>query len=321
MKFLASSALPSSLSPPPVDDQLARRRLELNAPKTEDDSTVRALASFLDFLPNEGRHPLSQFVSGCSNATLYSLAEYLISSILIPIRTRAITPEFSPSPFEDNGAQVQEEASSMDQPPTRNKQKQLKQQCLDRDDHRCMATGISDVKADGIGTVRLGFTAHTVLAHIIPYSIGTSEDKKTDHKVAQMWATVKRLFPRIELGLILLPEIRNAFDRFGIAFEPIENNHEYQNLTLGPEFLTIFTLYLPPPTDHGYRLVTFQAHTNTPLPSPAILQAHATLANILHASGIGEHIENIMREFEETRYLAPDGSDDIYRLISIRLRA
>lgn len=88
MKFLASSALPSSLSPPPVDDQLARRRLELNAPKTEDDSTVRALASFLDFLPNEGRHPLSQFVSGCSNATLYSLAEYLISSILIPSESR-----------------------------------------------------------------------------------------------------------------------------------------------------------------------------------------------------------------------------------------
>ncbi|KKZ66440.1 hypothetical protein EMCG_07832 [[Emmonsia] crescens] len=84
-----------------------------------------------------------------------------------------------------------------------------------------MVTGISDLKAAGIGTFRLGFTAHTVLAHIIPYSIGTPDDRKTDHKVAQMWATIKRLFPRIELGLILLPEIRNAFDRFELAFERI----------------------------------------------------------------------------------------------------
>lgn len=67
----------------------------------------------------------------------------------------------------------------MDQPPTRNKQEQLKQQCLDRDDHRCMATSIIDANADGIGTVRHGLTASTELAHIIPYSVGMWEDKKT----------------------------------------------------------------------------------------------------------------------------------------------
>jgi hypothetical protein len=58
---------------------------------------------------------------------------------------------------------------------------------------------------------------------------------------------------------------------------------------------------LPAPNAQGERIVRFakQPGVNIELPSPAILEAHAALARVLHASGMAEQIEKFLRDQEE----------------------
>ena len=51
--------------------------------------------------------------------------------------------------------------------------------------------------------------------------------------------------------------------------------------------------------------------------SPESLKVHASLCQVLHASGAGEVIKQILREWERFRVLAEDGGDA--ELLSARL--
>lgn len=61
------------------------------------------------------------------------------------------------------------------------------------------------------------------------------------------------------------------------------------------------------------------------LPNPAILDCHYRIAEILNASGMGKIIDRIIYDWENIRdsegcgYLAPDGSSDLERLLSVGL--
>lgn len=57
--------------------------------------------------------------------------------------------------------------------------------------------------------------------------------------------------------------------------------------------------------------------TSYELPSPAILEAHAAVARILNATGMGEKIEDTLRDREELRCLATDGSTDVHSLLLV----
>lgn len=52
------------------------------------------------------------------------------------------------------------------------------------------------------------------------------------------------------------------------------------------------------------------------LPDPTLLGVHAAIARFLHMSGMGEHIDRIMRDRENIRCLAPDGSTNIGELLA-----
>lgn len=56
---------------------------------------------------------------------------------------------------------------------------------------------------------------------------------------------------------------------------------------------------------------------NYPEVSPLYVSIHASLAQVLHASGAGEAIDKILREWEQYRVLSQDGSDA--DLLSARL--
>jgi hypothetical protein len=56
---------------------------------------------------------------------------------------------------------------------------------------------------------------------------------------------------------------------------------------------------------------------NYPEISPLYLCIHASLAQVLHASGAGEAIDKILREWEQYRVLSRDGRDA--ELLSARL--
>jgi hypothetical protein len=72
---------------------------------------------------------------------------------------------------------------------------------------------------------------------------------------------------------------------------------------------------LPAPNAQGDRIVKFESHNGLDLPSRNLLQTHAALARILHASGMVEHIDKIMEERLEVRGLASDGSTNTQRLL------
>ncbi|KAG2008082.1 hypothetical protein CC2G_013552 [Coprinopsis cinerea AmutBmut pab1-1] len=45
-----------------------------------------------------------------------------------------------------------------------------------------------------------------------------------------------------------------------------------------------------------------------PLPNPRCLEIHAACAKVAHLSGAAEYLENVLRDYEETRVLAEDGT-------------
>jgi hypothetical protein len=55
-------------------------------------------------------------------------------------------------------------------------------------------------------------------------------------------------------------------------------------------------------------VVRFRAAADTPLPDPYLLSMHHALAEVLNASGMGETVDSYLRDLEELKCLAEDGS-------------
>lgn len=76
---------------------------------------------------------------------------------------------------------------------------------------------------------------------------------------------------------------------------------------------------LPPPNEHGDRLVRLMRSNGCDLPDPVLLEAHAAITKILHASGKVEEIDSIWRDKYKIKYLSPNGNTDIGRILSVLL--
>ncbi|KAL1967979.1 hypothetical protein VTN77DRAFT_2396 [Rasamsonia byssochlamydoides] len=320
------STIPAVVDARAAEDRVARYRL-----KNNDDRTKQVLSSFLQFLQAEGRQVLADFIANTvDDRVLFSLYKHLLTSILVPMKARSATPTVTPSPFDDNDDAVKQIAASMDESPSRKSQAQLEKLCLHRDNFRCMVTGIVDVDSKGMRASLAGISGPTQLSHILPLSIGRWDNNKQDHAVSQVWATLTKCFPRIELGpsdinhptnlMTLYDTVHSAFGKFTLAFEPtssspFDESNEYKVLTFGRKYPTVLDIHLPQPNAHGDRIVKFEKYADVDLPSPVLLQIHAALANILHASGTAEYIDKVMEEREEIQCLASNGSTNIQRLL------
>ena len=65
-------------------------------------------------------------------------------------------------------------------------------------------------------------------------------------------------------------------------------------------------------------IVEFTAHSGLyELPSPELLRLHAAVAQVLHASGLAELIDNVHEDRDIIRCLAEDGSTPISRLLLV----
>ncbi|GIJ82631.1 hypothetical protein Asppvi_001140 [Aspergillus pseudoviridinutans] len=65
------------------------------------------------------------------------------------------------------------------------------------------------------------------------------------------------------------------------------------------------------------KIVTFTKQSDSELPSRALLETHAAIAEILHASGQGEQIDELLYDWDTLRCLASDGSTDLQSLLSL----
>ncbi|PGH21650.1 hypothetical protein AJ80_03083 [Polytolypa hystricis UAMH7299] len=170
-------------------------------------------------------------------------------------------------------------------------------------------------------------TVPTELCHIIPFSLGNWEKKEEDHQISEIWTTLKRLFPRIGLGpsdindptnlMTLWPSAYAAFGDFSLAFEPTGKENEYNVIPLGMKH-THLKRDLPSPDENGRRVITFKNYSDVELPSPDLLQTHAALAKILHASGMAKYLDELVRDQEEIGCLVPAGSTNLEELLLLR---
>ena len=100
--------------------------------------------------------------------------------------------------------------------------------------------------------------------------------------------------------------IHLLFGRFDLALEPTNQIHTYK-------IQTYISTHLP--------LSGFVTFTNYnaryELPSPALLEVHATIAKVLHATGRAEQADKIQRDKDDIDCLATDGSTDVAALLSV----
>ncbi|OJD12676.1 hypothetical protein AJ78_06762 [Emergomyces pasteurianus Ep9510] len=323
INYFSNSSLFTTLSSPSFNVDAAQMKIRLYDPRAEDDKTKAILTSFLDYLPNESKYSLAEFIACSSEETLYMLSKHLYTALLLPIKAKSATPRVTSSSLDDADNDIEEMASVMDKTSTRNRQKLMKKLCLKRDDFRCLATGAIDLNYHGTQESLTGNSGITDLAHVIPFSMGAWSDKQEEHEVAQTWATLKRLFPvAIDPSgindptnlLTLWSSIHNEFGALRLAFNPTGRENEYEILTFG-RFQTMLGIHLP-----QSRIVTFRSHSDMPLPSPELLGTHATLAKILHASSMAEMIDNIMQDWDELQCLANDGGTNFGDILFARLQ-
>ncbi|OAT00862.1 uncharacterized protein BDCG_03761 [Blastomyces dermatitidis ER-3] len=245
------------------------------------------------------------------------------------MRARGATPPITPTPFKMEEG-VEEVAATMNEPGSRKDQRHLKKLCLERDGHRCMATGIIDIDAK-ISEADTEYGSPTDLCYVVPFSLGRWEKSK-DHKIAQIWATLKKLFPQIQLApedindprnlMTLWSPVHAAFGSFTLSFEPTGEPNQYQILLLSRR-RNVIQVHLPASQGgpDGPRLVTLERHggATIELPSPALLQMRSTLTKIFHASGMAEYIEDLVRDEEEIGCLAPGSTTNLEDLVLSRM--
>lgn len=300
-----------------IIEQECMYRLEHYTAKDENDDTTLILRAFLDNLPNDGLDLLLKDIKRCNDDNeIYQLARSLSQGVLLPMLTRSKTPAtITPSPrlgFE--GAIVE--------PSSRNEQRWLRRVCLERDGNRCVLTGLMDDKAAPTGD---DMVIVTECAHIIPFSLGHWQSESQQHVKAQIWVNLNHFFPslsqRIGFTQQSINEPRNAmtlalalhpmFGRFTIALEATDQQDVYTIKNYKPRQAETFLV-------RGIDKVKFENH-NTPyaVPDPILLETHAIIARIVHATGMAERVFKLQSKKDDTGTLAANGSTDVESLLSI----
>ncbi|KAM7202443.1 hypothetical protein V8F33_002851 [Rhypophila sp. PSN 637] len=290
-------------------------------PSTESDDTAKVLGAFIDYLPSEGQVVLMQEIQGYADdlVKLRQLRNFMVDAILKPMKVAGgrspHVPWVPASGFEDE----------MD-----DDQSKLRQECLKRDNHRCVISGILDT--DHFFTLtrdeRKGLvTGGLECAHILPFAIGEFDERSEVQvrKRATIWGALYRYFAGLlskdiiqagtinqcENVMMLLQPLQRDFGAYKLALEPLEKRSQYRcHLMPGMEssLTGMFT-----PSDP----VEFQQHSagqSVPMPNPDLLRVHYIVANILDVTGLGDRIDRTLDE-------SPDGSTDLGYALAVALLA
>lgn len=158
---------------------------------------------------------------------------------------------------------------------------------------------------------------YTSASHIFPRSINsciadTNEGGAKLDYAASVWAVVERFgeilvvdelngdsIHRLENVMTMDQVLRIYFDTYWIWLMPTETMNKYQVCSRDPKLIeelpSVARLETPDPVDF-------------PLPDPCYLALHAACAQVSHLSGAREYTEHDLRDLEEMRALAKDGS-------------
>lgn len=290
------------------------------------DDTARVLQVFLDNLPADGKHNLETDIYACqSDDQIRAHAKCLVDGLLYPLKARSCSPSIVTSPvliFRDSSEII---------PPKMVESVvrlfQVKKDCLKRDGYRCLVTNVPDqgisLDQDDVETR----WSDTKCAHIVPFCLSKWDTVVEKNAKAEVWANLNRCFPMLwnklhftqdsitdhRNALTLFSMVYDHFRAFKFALEKTDVKHRYKIINYRPR--DIVGTYFP-----GSGVVSFDAvDFRFELPSPELLELHATIARILHASGKAEQAENILKDRKSTLCLAGDGSTDVGAILSTTL--
>jgi hypothetical protein len=282
-------------------------KVEGDTPTSKEDTTVRVLQAFLDYLPKDGREIFNRDLQSLpTDQDVYDYAESLLNGLLLPMRTLRSIPTLSEFVKIDS---IEDIASQSTSTGPEAQKARLKLDCLERDGMKCVITGRKNV-----GKI------YTDCVHIIPLSLTKWEDRCEEEAKDIIWTNLARYFPALENSAHLtrasMNESCNAmsmscrlgdgFSNFDFAFEQTAQPQVYRLKIYKRHLL----LELP-------RTVTFECHDpRYALPNLELLKVHATISRIFHALGLAEYIRKSCRDIKETRVLANDGSTDISSLLA-----
>ncbi|KAL1962506.1 hypothetical protein VTN77DRAFT_9627 [Rasamsonia byssochlamydoides] len=305
----------------------AEPRLNKYKPNKADDSTVSVLQAFLKYLPQDGKKNVVADIAGCEgDEQLYQLSLSLVEGLLFPMKAHGKTPSITLSPRFGLEDSIENVASQITEPATRNSQRWLKQACLSRDGNKCVIAGSFDSQTAALEPNQSdALEADTELAHIIPFSRASYSTEEEHHRISEIWVTIFRYFPSVRSRINFIADSinhpRNAmtmhsyvhrkFGDFTIALEKTEREHVYQIKNYNPR--SDVKKHLP-----SSGIVAFTNYDpQYELPSPILLEVHAVIARILHATGKGEEADRLLEEKDKIGVLAKDGSTNVRALLSV----
>ncbi|KAK3371924.1 hypothetical protein B0H63DRAFT_282930 [Podospora didyma] len=215
-------------------------------------------------------------------------------------------PPVTPSPSQSAAFGI-ELAITQIEGSTRNPgQRWLKEQCLRRDENRCVLSGLIDsgvFKDMSPGERRGNKRTDTECAHILPFALSKLEEKnatQTKNKTTTWWA-LHQYFPALKNkiradtvhqpgnAITLRSVLHGEFNRFSFGFRPTNEEHKYYIEILDGDFYEAAQL----PTT-----VTFAQHdTRVPRTDPDILDVHLRISHVLKK--VGHRYKCLVKELEE----------------------
>ncbi|KAN0077866.1 hypothetical protein V8E54_006170 [Elaphomyces granulatus] len=312
----------SGFTTQPEDDRVtlvatARDRASNYVPTgrgSDEANLTPCLHAFLEFLPEEG---VVSVARACQNDDdLYKVFNNLCTALLYPMKALR-RAKITSSPHPKRQLQRDLVAGLLPSPSPRTQT--LRRDCLLRDDHRCVVSRHLETNEWKVrGRPENEDHGHLEVAHIIPYAYANYENTSTPPKgPSESWGVLWRCFPALRRigmnpdhindpsnALSLLASLHKEFGDFKLAFEATDTPHVYRIKTYR-DIASVARFLLPADSIVEFRAAAAEA---TPLPEPNLLSMHHALAEVLNASGMGETVDRYLRDLEELKCLAEDGS-------------
>ncbi|KAG8906720.1 hypothetical protein FRB99_006318 [Tulasnella sp. 403] len=192
----------------------------------------------------------------------------------------------------------------------------MKLRALKRDNYCCVVSKLKDWKYYNRELDKSKIK--TEATHILPFSLNNLTSNQMWSRKPRVWQIIE-MFSQVQLDefngqdinrlenvLTLSSDLHSLFGELNIWFKPVESRPNCYTLETAsivegfpsivvPAAGTIVEFTTPDPTD-------------LPLPDSRYLALHAACAQVSHASGAAEYIDELLCDMEDRTVLASDGS-------------
>lgn len=322
----ASSAL--STGPPTSTStaEVAHAKLESLAKDSISFRLLNALLTHAPTVEGVGVIVADIIAASAEPGDLVQLAEFYKTGLLLPMKAGGRTPQVSFHPSRDQEIESEANAIAADLEIAKRDPATLKKYTLYRDGYRCVATHAWDEPSLSLPAVEAKFalssadrTVMTEAAHILPFSVMSADTNKILFKKCTIWSVIKS-FTNIEFKelsgnninsltnvITLDTGVHKFFGPLRIWFEAVPGKANTYKIKKSQDRV------LRGIVDEGTEVIFTSPDPEAyPLPDPRYLAFHAAVAKVVHMAGMAEHLDDILRKYENIRVLSDESSVEYF---------